>query len=337
MLRCNYKIFSRGFGSIGLNAMMFAAQFMSPIDRVRAERQLVAAFHDQMDWNEVELFFKRLGVAPPAFGGSYTYFDLVRGYLATCSDEMLLDVANQLGIDSDSNELLPSALSESKYWLIDHFRVFISHVHTARFQAGNLRYALQRFGISAFVAHDDIDTSDEWQEEILRSLMSMDAFVAILTPDFNSSRWTDQEVGIAVARNVLLIPINRGENPYGFLAKYQALSSKGLKVKDVASEVFRTIAVSPRTRGRIIETLTRVISTGSDVPEALFRIEKLNAIKGVDNDNWQRVRENVAGNDALRSSQPLLDRLNKIFEEKKIEPLSFGSLRSRSMDDEIPF
>src|SRR4029077_1769210 len=141
-----------------------------------------------------------------------------------------------LGLDvtAENDNDGPTSLGTSKYWLIDHFRVFISHVHTAKAQAGGLRIALQRYAISAFVAHDDIDTSDEWREEILRSLMSMDAFVAILTSDFISSKWTDQEVGIAVARDVLLIPINKGQDPHGLLAKYQALSSKGLLVKDVA-------------------------------------------------------------------------------------------------------
>ena len=118
-------------------------------------------------------------------------------------------------------------VADSKYWLIDHFRVFISHVHTAKKQAGGLRNALQKYSISAFVAHEDIDTSDEWREEILRSLMSMDAFVAILSPDFNGSKWTDQEVGIAVARDVLLIPINRGQDPMGFCLSTKPCPAKG--------------------------------------------------------------------------------------------------------------
>jgi hypothetical protein len=313
--------------------------FMRPIDRVHAERQLISAFQREMTWDDLVLFFRRMRIPEPDFGGrSYTFTDLMREYMAECSDEVLLDIAHQLGLDVASKDSdAPVISATSKYWLIDHFRVFISHVHTAKLQAGGLRIALQRYGISAFVAHEDIDTSDEWQEEILRALTSMDAFVAILTPDFNSSKWTDQEVGIAVARNVLLIPINKGEIPYGFLSKYQALSSNGLMVKDVAGEVFRTVATSQRTKGRLIESLTRVISTGSDVPEVLFRIDKLNAIEGVSVEDWERVRENIAGNDVLRSSQPLLDGLNKILDEKKIARIERGGAKPASIDDEIPF
>lgn len=312
---------------------------MRAIDRVHAERQLIQAFMAQMDWDDIELFFKRMRIPRPDFDTNYTLTDLVRGYLANCSDDVLLDIAHQLGLDvapEKRNDSLIS-LGDSKYWLIDHLRVFIGHVHTAKLQAAALRYALQRYAISAFVAHEDIDTSDEWREEILRSLMSLDVFVAILSPDFNESKWTDQEIGIAVARDVLMIPIDRGEKPYGFLEKYQALPSKGLKAKDVAAEVFRTICANARTRGRMIESLTRTISTGSDVSEVLFRIEKLNGIEGIGTEDWERVRENVAGNAVLVSSLPVLDSLNRILLAKKLAPIELGSPKPKSQDDEIPF
>ena len=285
--------------------------FMSAIDRVHAERELLAAFKEQMGWADIDLFFRRMRIPRPELNAvsGYTLTDLTRGYLVNCSDEVLLDIAHQLGLDIPAEKHNDGliALGDSKYWLIDHFQVFISHVHTAKLQAGGLRHALQRYAISAFVAHEAIEPSAEWREEILRSLMSMDAFVAILTPDFNSSKWTDQEVGIAVARDVLLIPVDRGEHPYGFLSKYQALSSKGLVAKDVAAEVFRTICTNARTKGRMIESLTHTISTGSDVSEVLFRIETLNGIEGVAVEDWERVRENVAGNTVLRSAQSVLD------------------------------
>jgi len=51
----------------------------------------------------------------------------------------------------------------------------------------------------------------------------------------------------------------------------------------------------------------------------------------------ERVRENFAGNDALRSSQPLLDGLNKVLDSKKIARIERGGGKSTSVDDEIPF
>ena len=54
----------------------------------------------------------------------------------------------------------------------------------------------------------------------------MDALAAILTPGFNESKWTDQEVGVAVGRGSLIIPIRKGMNPYGFIGKYQGMQGK---------------------------------------------------------------------------------------------------------------
>jgi hypothetical protein len=314
------------------------ASFMRPIDRVHAERQILDAFNKQMDWDETNIFFKRMGISKPTFGGgSYSFTDLIRGYLAKCSDEILLDIGQQLGLDTKHDGIEQQQAVSSKYWLTDHFRVFISHVHTTQPQAVGLRQALRRYGISAFVAHEDIDTSDEWREEILKSLMSMDAFVAILTPDLKSSDWTDQEVGVAVARGALLIPINRGLVPYGFLSKYQALSSKGLTAKQVAVEVFQTISASKQTRTRIAESLARLVSTSSDASEALFRIERLAEVAGVDDGDWELVRENVAGNEALRLSSLLTNRLNEILKDRGLFSLETSEIKPSSIDDEIPF
>ena len=117
--------------------------FMRAIDRVHAERQLLAAFSEQMGWSDINLFFKRLRIPRPEFDtdSSYTLPELTRGYLAGCSDDVLLDIAHQLGLDIAPEEHDDGliALGDSKYWLIDHFRVFISHVHTAKLQAGALR------------------------------------------------------------------------------------------------------------------------------------------------------------------------------------------------------
>jgi len=62
--------------------------FMRPIDRVHAERQLIEAFKEQMGGDDIGLFFKRMRIAQPEIGDSYSISDLVRRY------EVLLDIAH---------------------------------------------------------------------------------------------------------------------------------------------------------------------------------------------------------------------------------------------------
>src|SRR5262249_54560409 len=75
----------------------------------------------------------------------------------------------------------------------------------------------------AFVAHEDIEPSLEWQDVIEEALKTCGAMVAWLTPDFPTSDWTDQEIGYCLARETLVIPVRVGLDPYGFVGKYQGL------------------------------------------------------------------------------------------------------------------
>jgi hypothetical protein len=105
----------------------------------------------------------------------------------------------------------------------EYFRLFLSHKAQVKKETGELKDQLQLFGISAFVAHEDIHPTKAWQDEIEYALATMDGFVALMTSDFHESEWTDQEVGFAVARNVPMIAVRLGLNPYGFIGKFQAL------------------------------------------------------------------------------------------------------------------
>jgi hypothetical protein len=48
----------------------------------------------------------------------------------------------------------------------------------------------------------------------------MDAFLAIHTPGFKDSFWTQQEIGFAVGRGVKIISFKMGEDPTGFISKH---------------------------------------------------------------------------------------------------------------------
>jgi hypothetical protein len=102
----------------------------------------------------------------------------------------------------------------------------LSHKTEVKVETAALKAGLKLFGVSCFVAHEDIAATKEWQNEIETALESMDAFVALLTDNFHESKWTDQEVGYAVAKGVPIIAVRLGSDPYGFIGKFQALRCK---------------------------------------------------------------------------------------------------------------
>ncbi len=67
------------------------------------------------------------------------------------------------------------------FWLPGHFRLFISHLGEHKESAQRLAKTLRAYGITSFVAHEDIEPTKEWQLEIHRALFSMDALAAILS------------------------------------------------------------------------------------------------------------------------------------------------------------
>lgn len=118
--------------------------------------------------------------------------------------------------------ILPDSVS--RVWGNEGYRVFLSHKNEVKKETAKLKEQLKLFGVSGFVAHEDIHPTKEWRNEIENALFSMDAFVTLLTEGFHDSDWTDQEVGVAFGRGVPIIPVKLGKDPYGFIGKFQALS-----------------------------------------------------------------------------------------------------------------
>lgn len=147
-----------------------------------------------------------------------------RGYAQIIQNKLQQNV-----IDTDKNltSLRPNISHEDikRIWGNLKFKIFISHTNKNKEKASNLKNKLEIYGISSFVAHADIKVNQIWQDEIERALFSMDAFIALLTEDFHKSEWTDQEIGIAYARDVPRIAVRLGKDPYGFIGKFQALSN----------------------------------------------------------------------------------------------------------------
>jgi hypothetical protein len=133
--------------------------------------------------------------------------------------------------------IVVSSEATKRIWENDGFRVFLSHKAEVRKQAGELKAGLRVFGISSFVAHEDIHPTKEWQEEIENALSSMDAFVALMTERFHESLWTDQEVGFAIGRNMPIIAVRLGRDPYGFIGKFQALSCDWLAASNEITKI----------------------------------------------------------------------------------------------------
>jgi hypothetical protein len=125
-----------------------------------------------------------------------------------------------------------------------------------------LKSVLAPLGISAFVAHEDIHPTLEWQVEIERALHTMEAFVSMHTLGFSKSIWTQQEIGFAVGRGTKIIALRMGEDPTGFISKRQALNRGSRTAEEIAADIDQLLMADPQTSARLEEA--KAVLKGND-------------------------------------------------------------------------
>lgn len=300
------------------------------IDRIGRELQ------SRMGYGDIDTYLQAHGVdTKKPTSGVNSKWVYSKELLGGEPESKILKIADELGVPHNHVVAEPGRTLEATFWEPLHFRLFLSHLSTFKATTGQLQAALRRYGISAFVAHVDIEPTREWQDEIEAGLHSMDALAAILMAGFKESDWTDQEVGVAVGRGVLVIPIIRGLNPYGFISKYQGLNANGKTVGAVAEELFRILVASPKTRARMISCLTETTLQSKSEAEALFKLGSLSSVKDLPSAHLLKLKESASASSILRTGKAL-EELNALLARNKIEPVA-ARKPPQLVDDDIPF
>lgn len=210
---------------------------------------------------DIDAFFAALNISTANVdtGGTNSKRVYAKAVLARVSNEALLRVATELDLVPQSAS---SVLTEPpKNWQgTKAFRLFISHISKDKLIATRLKDALAPYGIVGFVAHEDIHPTLPWQDEIERALQTMDALIAVHTPGFSASIWTQQEIGYALGRGTKVISFKMGEDPTGFIGKHQALPRRNRTAEQIAKEISSLLEADPRTKDRLEEARDAAMS-----------------------------------------------------------------------------
>ncbi|MEI6500700.1 MAG: toll/interleukin-1 receptor domain-containing protein [Armatimonadota bacterium] len=197
----------------------------------------------------------------------------------------------------------------------EFLRLFVSHRAVDSVYATALKAACQKVGISCFVAHEDIEPGTEWQEAILRALRSMDMLVALLTSGFHESEWTDQEVGVAIGRDVPVVPVKLGEIPYGFIGKFQALPGRKTTASTLAEQIV-SLAIDrlPTVRRRMQTALVARFEAAPDYDNANEMLDVLLKLTSLPLDLIERIETAPARNAAVAKAFRVQKRLPGLLE-----------------------
>ncbi|MGL5472830.1 MAG: toll/interleukin-1 receptor domain-containing protein, partial [Shewanella sp.] len=183
----------------------------------------------------------------------------------------------------------------------------------------------------------DIEPTKQWQEEIEAALHTMDALVAILMPGFQESRWCDQEVGFAVGRDVLVIPLRKGLDPYGFIGKYQGIQAQNKTIGDVAEAIFRTLIKSPKTKNKILMAMSGAVSNASSPEEALDKVSILKSLDNISVELLDSLKQDVSDNPLLMESQEFINAFNALLSKFGIQKLNHSKQEPEMEWEDIPF
>ncbi len=159
-----------------------------------------------------------------------------------------------------------------RIWKPACVRAFLSHKAKHKVKSSELKGELEKYGVSCFMAHTDIEPTKEWIQEIENALFSMDLLIALMTEDFHDSNWTDQEIGVAVGRHIPIIPIKIGKDPYGFIGKYQALSGMWTDIPKMAKDIFGIIVKQSSTKEKTKRAAINAFKNSSSYDNSKFLV-----------------------------------------------------------------
>jgi hypothetical protein len=216
----------------------------------------------------------------------------------------------------------PSKEELQRIWGDSPLKIFVTHASSHKTDAARLRDEFAVFGVAAFVAHEDIHPTAEWQTEIENALFSCDVLLALLTAYFIVRDWCDQEVGIAVGRGVPIISIKYEYDPYGFIGKYQAYSPAGKHPTVIAMDVLDLLLAKPHLTDSIALLVAERMKKSPSF-ESSKRMMTLIEKSGVKDLGISQHLSSALKNPQVRESWGVPERIQKYIDEAEEAEIPF--------------
>lgn len=283
---------------------------LTPSERVHLISEIADRLSDN-SWSIIDMTLRQFGLPTTDEwrGDAHPY---VMAMVEDGSDESLVELGSHLRRELEV-PLLPDAIPS--FWEDGYFRLFISHLWEHRLFAGEIEAELRDFGISSFIAHKDIEPTRVWQTEIEAALATCDAMLALLHPDFHSSNWTDQEIGYGMGRQLLIVTVDLGTTPYGFIGKFQAITGTVGNPARLAWRLSEILRQRPQTRRRMAEAAIYYFAEAPSFDEAKRRMALLEQVEYWDDVMTARARSVLEDNNQIADAWTVPDRLERLIQK----------------------
>jgi len=286
---------------------------LTPSQRITLIKQISDRMGDQ-EWSLIDLTLKEFGrPTTDTWSGSKEAY-LIE-HVTGASDSVLMQVAAHVGYDIQGIEQ-PAAF-EPPFWTKGQLRLFVTHLAEHRALAAELQESLSHYGISAFVAHNDIEPTAEWQTQIETALGTCDALIALLHPSFHESKWTDQEIGYAMGRGVPVFSVRFGQDPYGFIGRFQAFNGSGKSAEALAHELFLVYLTHKQTERVIASALISLFERSSSFANAKRLMGQLESLQYWETGFSGRITAAIDANGQISGSWGVPERVTALVQAWK--------------------
>lgn len=136
--------------------------------------------------------------------------------------------------------------------------IFFSYSTLDKKIAGPIANCLRDKKFNVFLAHEDIEISKEWRKTILAHLEKASFLVALLTPNYEKSVWTNQEAGFMIRKGTIM-PLIVGKTDikkFGFIELFQ-----GIRIDEENLNYLwdGTISIYPHCLSKIVAEILKCI------------------------------------------------------------------------------
>ena len=138
--------------------------------------------------------------------------------------------------------------------------IFLSHATHDKNIASALKEKLAYFKINVFLAHDDLKGGVIWDDELNSEIKNCDIFMVLLSKKYHKASYTDQELGIGLANNKIMISID-GTMPYGFIKKIQSILCEPEFDDETIHALLELIAISDSGKITIDQITNKIINS----------------------------------------------------------------------------
>lgn len=281
---------------------------MNPSEKIKHIRAITSELIKE-EWSILDLTLKQFGfpIADQWNGDKDSY---VIEMMSSADDNLLLDLAKHLGVASQLE-----SEDEPEFWAGNETRIFLSHLASMKIEVSALRDELEAYGIKAFVAHEDIEPTREWQSEIESALSTMDGLICLLAPGFKESNWCDQEVGVAIGRQLPIITVRLGLDPYGFIGKYQALQGMNKNPNILARELYNIFIESSIVGPKITGALVKMLTDSGSFDESKRLINLIESSNYLTSKHALVLKDAVSKNSQISDSWGVPEKISKLVDK----------------------